>query len=142
MAKHYNVGGQVRLVNRLVGGLTRLGLVGGTYTLTTTGRKSGLARSTPVTIATLGGRRYLVAPYGEVGWVHNARANATARLRRRGVDETIRVIEVGADEAGPVLKKYVEQIRIVRPYFDAAPDDNVAAFVTEAARHPVFRIEE
>jgi deazaflavin-dependent oxidoreductase (nitroreductase family) len=142
MAKRYNVGGQVRLINRLVGGLTRLGLVDGTYTLTTTGRKSGLARSTPVTIAAVGDRRYLVAPYGDVGWVHNVRANATARLQRRGVDETIHVIEVGADEAGPVLKKYVEQIKIVRPYFDAAPDDDVAAFSTEAARHPVFRIEE
>ncbi len=142
MAKRYKVTGQVRRVNRIVGWLTRLGLADGTYTLTTTGRKSGQARSTPVTLATLGDQRYLVAPYGAVGWVHNLRADAAANLKRRGSDETILVTEVGADEAGPVLKKYMKDIKIVRPYFDAMPDDDVATFVAEAARHPVFRLVE
>jgi deazaflavin-dependent oxidoreductase (nitroreductase family) len=141
MAKRYTVGGQVRLVNRLVGAFTRLGLMDGTYTLTTTGRKSGERRATPVTPAVVGDQRYLVAPYGEVGWVHNVRASPAAGLERRGAVEPIRVSEVGADEAGPVLKQYVQDVKIVRPYFDATVDDDVAAFVAEAARHPVFRIE-
>jgi deazaflavin-dependent oxidoreductase (nitroreductase family) len=142
MAKQYRVDSQVRMINKLVGGFTRLGFMDGTYTLTTTGRKSGQPRSTPVTLATVDGTRYLVAPYGEVGWVHNVRANPAASLKRRGADETIRVSEVGADEAGPILKQYVEDVKIVRPYFDATPDSAVAAFVAEAARHPVFRIED
>ena len=77
-----------------------------------------------------------------IGWVHNVRANPAASLKRRGSDEGIGVSEVGSDEAGSVLKQYVTDVKIVRPYFDATPDDNVAAFVAEAARHPVFRIED
>jgi hypothetical protein len=28
---------------------------------------------------------------------------------------------------------------IVRPFFDAGPDDDIEAFIAEADRHPVFR---
>jgi deazaflavin-dependent oxidoreductase (nitroreductase family) len=143
MARRYEVTGTVRLVNRLVALLNRFGLAGPrTYTLTTTGRKTGELRSTPVTLAELNGTRHLVAPYGSVGWVHNLRANPAASLRRRGRATEIRVTELGPDEAGPVLHKYVTEVKIVRPYFDASVDDDVAAFRAEAERHPVFRIDD
>lgn len=143
MAKQYTVKGQVRVINRLVEVLNLLGLGGrDTYTLTTIGRKSGQPRSTPVTIPTVKGIRYLVSPYGEVGWVHNIRASGAARLSRRGRHDEIKVTEVAADEAGPVLKHYFERIKIVRPYFDAVEGAEVDAFVAEADRHPVFRIEQ
>ncbi len=45
--------------------------------LTTTGRTSGEPRQVPVSPIAMGGQEYLVSPYGNVGWVHNARANPT-----------------------------------------------------------------
>lgn len=142
MAKKYTVSGQIKAVNKMVGFLNRFGLAGSkTFTLTTTGRESGLPRSTPVTIATLDGNRYLVAPYGAVGWVHNIRASGTAELSQKGKTRAISVTEVAAAEAGPVLKQYYEDVKIVRPYFDAAEGAGVEEFIAEADRHPVFRIE-
>ena len=38
------------------------------------GRRTGRLRSTPVLVLRQGGRRYLVAPRGETGWVRNLRA--------------------------------------------------------------------
>jgi len=32
------------------------------------------------------------------------------------------------------------RIPIVRPYFDARPESDVAAFAAETSRHPVFRL--
>jgi hypothetical protein len=86
------------------------------------------------------GRRYLVAPYGPVSWVLNARAAGRVTLSRRGhrTEHTIR--EVHPDEAGPVLKQYAGIARPTRPYFRAAPDAPVAQFVAEADRHPVFEL--
>ena len=86
------------------------------------------------------GQRWLVAPYGPVGWVRNARAAGWVLLRRRGRSERVRIIELGPEESAPVLKAYVQRVSIVRPYFDARPDDPPEAFVAEAPRHPVFRI--
>ena len=141
MAKSYKVTPMVRIVNRLMTFMNGRGLGGGdTYILTTLGNKSGLERSTPVTPATLDGARYLVAPYGEVGWVHNLRAAGQATLSHGGNEEEIEAEEVLASEAGPVLRQYVKDVKIVRPYFDAQPDDPVADFVGEAHAHPVFRI--
>ncbi len=142
MAKQYAVSGQVKIINRLVEFLNRFGLAGPrTYTLTTIGRKSGESRSTPVTIATVGGDRHLVAPYGEVGWVHNIRASGTGELAQKGKQKKIAVTELVADDAGPVLKQYYEDVKIVRPYFDATEGAGVEEFIVEADRHPVFRIE-
>lgn len=141
MARQYQVTPAMRVVNTLMSVLNRFGLGGGSsYTLTTTGRKSGQDRSTPITLATVDGDRYLVAPYGEVGWVHNVRASGTATLSRRGRREEVEVEEVSGTEAGRVLKHYVHEVRVVRPYFDAAHDAPVEEFAAEAARHPVFRV--
>jgi deazaflavin-dependent oxidoreductase (nitroreductase family) len=62
----------------------RAGLVPSTYLLTTTGRKTGKQLTHPVTVvAHDDGRRWLVAPYGPVSSVHNARAAGRVRLGRR-----------------------------------------------------------
>jgi deazaflavin-dependent oxidoreductase (nitroreductase family) len=111
-----------------------------TYLLIVNGRTTGRPRTTPVLVLTHGGARWLVAPYGIVDWVRNVRAAGKASLRKGGSVETVGVTEVGAEEAGPVLKDYVAKVKIVRPYFDAAPGAPAADFAAEAARHPVFRI--
>lgn len=141
MAARYRLGLGRRAVNAVIRALLQLGLgPRSTYLLTVTGHRSGRPRSTPVTLVEEGGRRWLVSPYGEVAWVRNLRATGKATLARRGRTDSITVREVGADEAAPVLKLYVTRVSITRPYFDAKPESDLAAFRAETPRHPVFAI--
>src|SRR5919199_852899 len=119
------------------GGGVRAGLVPSTYLLTTRGRKTGRPLTHPVTVVEQDGQRWLVSPYGEVSWVRNARAAGRVRLGRRGDWAEYAVREVGAGEAGPVLKRYVGVATATRPYFGADKDAPVEDFVAEADRHPV-----
>jgi len=48
--------------------------------------------------------------------------------------------DVDAVTAGPVLQRYVRDVRVTAPFFDAKADDPVELFVNEASRHPVFRL--
>lgn len=141
MAARYRLSLWLRLLNRLVRALLRMGMgPRHTYLLTVAGRRTGRLYSTPVTLVEEDGRRWLVAPYAEVGWVRNARAAARVTLCRGNKAETVDIIEVGPAEAAPVLKRYVTDVPITRPYFDVRPDSPLEAFRVEAPRHPVFRI--
>jgi hypothetical protein len=84
------------------------------------------------------GGRWLVAPYGEVAWVRNVRAAGEVELRRARTTERCLAREATAEEAVPVLRTYLRQVRIVRPYFDVTLSSPDAAFAAEAPRHPVF----
>jgi deazaflavin-dependent oxidoreductase (nitroreductase family) len=108
--------------------------------LTVRGRRTGKAHSTPVTLVENEDGRWLVAPYGAVGWVHNARAAGRVLLTRGRRSEEFEIDEVDGPEAAGVLRAYVRSVRVVRPYFDAAPDSPLDAFGAEASRHPVFRL--
>lgn len=141
MAKSYRLTPLRRLANILMRLLLRLGLAPRTtMLLTVPGRHSGTLRSTPVTLVEMDGQRWLVAPYGPVGWVRNARAAGQVELSRGRRSEMVRVKELAPEAAAPILKAYLERVPITRPYFDAAPDAPLAAFVAEAARHPVFQV--
>jgi deazaflavin-dependent oxidoreductase (nitroreductase family) len=141
MAATYRFSNLRRLLNGLVRGLLRVGLgPRHTYLLTVHGRRSGTPYSTPVTLVEAGRHRWLVAPYGEVSWVRNTRAAGQVTLSRGRHTETVAIVELGPEQAAPVLKQYVTEIPITRPFFDAKPDAPLEAFVAEAHRHPVFRI--
>jgi len=141
VAARYERGLARRAANALVRILLRLGLgPARTYLMTVTGRRSGAPRSTPVTLVEDGGRRWLVAPYGDVAWVRNLRAAGRATLARGGRAESVAVREIKPEEAAPVLKLYVTRVPITRPYFDVKPESDLAAFRAEAPRHPVFAI--
>ncbi len=116
------------------------GLVPHCYLLTTQGRRSGLARRNPVLIVKDDGRRWLVAPYGAVSWVHNARAAGQVRLARRRNTCAYTVREVVGAEAGPVLQRYVRIASATRQYFQADQNDPVERFVAEVEQHPVFEL--
>jgi hypothetical protein len=74
MTRTYRVTSRVRVVNWLMSALLRLGVKPDTtHLLTVRGRRSGRTYTTPVTLVEQAGSRWLVAPYGAVGWVHNAR---------------------------------------------------------------------
>jgi len=129
-------------VNIVIGPLAQRGLAGRhTYNLTVRGRKSGRAYSTPV-ILVEDGERWLVAPYGEVGWVRNARASGEVAISRGGHSETLRIEEAPPQQAAPVLKRYLGAAAVVRPFFDVTPDSSLEEFEAEAPRHPVFRLIE
>jgi len=142
VAATYRLSPARRAINRLVRLLIRLGLIPGpTYLLTVPGRRSGRPWSTPVTLVEDGGARWLVAPYGDVGWVRNARAAGRVTLSRGGRAETLDIRELPTVEAAPVLRLYVTRVPITRPYFDASPTAPLTAFEAEAGRHPVFRLQ-
>ena len=143
MAKSYRLGPGRKTINRVMTALLRLGVPAPqktSYLMTTYGRNSGLERTTPVNLVETDGEQWLVSPYGDVGWVHNLRANAALQLRRGRGRESLVAEEVGPEEAGPILKRYVRQVRITAPFFDARRTDPVERFVAEAGRHPVFRL--
>lgn len=141
MARQYTPRRGQRIGNAFVGSLVRLGLgPRATYLMTVTGRKTGRRYTTPVTLVEDGTRRWLVAPYGPVSWVRNARVAGRVTLRRGSRTEQAAVTEVDARAAAPVLRKYLAAIRIVRPYFDVTPDSPIEDFVAEAPRHPVFAL--
>ena len=141
MARAYRLGLWRRLLNRLVRAALRVGLSPPhTYLLTVQGRKTDALYSTPVRLVEQDGQRWLVAPYGEVAWVRNARAARQVQLARGARIETVAIREIAAGEAAPVLKKYLAQVPIVRPFFDVGPHSDVREFTAEAPRHPVFRI--
>lgn len=129
-----------RVGDAIISVFIRAGIVPSTYLLTTKGRKTGRLRTNPVTIVEHDSKRWLVAPYGVVSWVHNARADRRVTVRRRLERRNYTVREASAQEAGPVLKEYVRIAAATRPYFQASKDAPVEEFVAEAVRHPVFEL--
>jgi len=142
MVKTYKVNGFRRSVNKVMSAMARRGK-GPAWELTVRGRRSGAPRTVPITPIELEGSRYIVAPYGSVGWVHNLRAAGVASLSRGGLSERIKVEECEGEEAGRVLMAYHGDLeRIVGNYFDLPDDPGLGNFIAIAPDHPVFLIAE
>ncbi len=141
MSSTYKLGPARRAVNVLIATMLQVGIgPASSYLLTTTGRKTGQPRTTPVILVEAYGQRWLVSPYGQVGWVHNVRATPEVSVRRGRTTQSLHAREVSADTAGPVLKRYLRQVKVTAPFFDANVDDPTLEFVAEAHRHPVFEL--
>lgn len=106
------------------------------------GRVTGRTRTTPVVPVRDGDRTWVVSPFGEVGWVHKARATGHIELQRGGEHGTYIVRELDADEAVPVLRAYLRTPArfFVRRHvaFSARSTDDASA--AEAVKHPVFEL--
>jgi hypothetical protein len=81
-------------------------------------------------------RDRICAPHG----VLNTRAHGEVTLSRGGHSETYKVEEAGAEDAIPVLRTYIAEIRVTRPYFDATANSSDEALAAELSRHAVFRL--
>lgn len=132
-------------VRRVLDVLSRAAIAAGVgpghrYLLTVVGRHTGRRYSTPIGMVADGESRWLVAPYGEVGWTRNAREAGRVELSRGRRATVFRLLPAPTDEAARVLKAYLALEPITRPYFDAATDDPEVAFAAEVERHPVFRL--
>jgi hypothetical protein len=69
-----------------------------------------------------------------------ARAAGQVQLSRGRTKKTCSIRQALPQEAGRILKQYVQIASATRPYFAASADAPVSAFVAEADRHPVFEL--
>lgn len=124
---------------RLNVALLRRGLrVGSQALLTVPGRRSGQPRSTPVSLATVAGRRYIVAAFADADWVANVRAAGAGTLTRGRVIEPVALVELPAAERGPILQAFLDQVRGGVRFFGRQTRDEIVA---GADGYPVFRVE-
>jgi deazaflavin-dependent oxidoreductase (nitroreductase family) len=97
-------------MNKVFMTMLRLGLpVGGKegpLVLTVPGRKSKQPRSTPISPMYVDGQRYVVAGFPGADWEQNARAADTATLSAGKKSETVRMVELSADDARPLLRQF------------------------------------
>jgi hypothetical protein len=113
----------------------------GTHQLTVRERTSGKPRSVSVALVEEGGERWIVAPSGEVDWVHDVRAaDGWGTLDDGRHREPVELDELTPEEAAPVLRAYVERVPANQRFLTLSSDSSLAAFAAEAARHPVFRV--
>ena len=131
---------------RLVARMLRLGVpMGPLRILEMTGRISRQPRTTPVVLTKHQDEDWLVSPFGETDWVRNVRSQPNVHLIRLGRRQLVHLIEVDTVTAAPVLRTFLRRFRLVPfvpPAFTAAAGSELAAFLAEAHRHPVFRVSK
>lgn len=94
-------------MNKVLMAAMKAGLMkDGPLVLTVTGRKSGQPRSTPITPFEVDGQRYVVGGFPGADWVRNAQANPDAVLVRGKVRQPVRMVELPAEEARPLLRQF------------------------------------
>ena len=131
-------------MNRFVRALQRLGMpTGPAMVLTVPGRKTGKPRSTPMTPFTHQGEMYTVAGYPGADWAANARAAGAGTLTRGRASRRVSIVELGAEEARPVLRAFPAQVPVGVRFAkrsglvrDGSPDE----FERLAGRLAVFRL--
>ena len=137
--RQFRMSGADRVGNAVFSMLARAG-IGPAHLLTTRGRKTGRPRTTPVILVQQERQRWLVAPYGAVSWVLNARAAGRVTLRRGRDRRDYTIRELPPEESGPVLQRYIHIAPAARPYFRAGKSSPVQDFIAEADHHPVFEL--
>jgi deazaflavin-dependent oxidoreductase (nitroreductase family) len=108
--------------------------------LTTRRRTTGSPHTIPVVPIEKDGKRWLVAPYGTVSWVHDIRADCGVSLRYGRATRRYTARPASSTEAGPILKRYAAVATKTRAHFRATADSPVEDFVAEADQHPVFEL--
>ncbi len=124
--------------------LLRCGLrIGSQHILTVPGRSTGRPRSTPVSLVTIDGCRFIVSGEG-LGWVKNARASGRGELTRARRSEQVSLTEIPEAHRGPVLRAFWHQVPHGRQYiarfFGLGPDAGPDEFEAAAPRCPVFEV--
>jgi deazaflavin-dependent oxidoreductase (nitroreductase family) len=95
----------VRYFNCIVRPLLAAGVpMGPDVLITVRGRKSGLPRTTPVTVCANSGRRGLISPFGEVNWVRNLRAAGRATITFGSRKEEVTAVELELTEAAEFIR--------------------------------------
>ena len=145
IAAHYVAPGALtrHVLNPLVAWGTRRGLrLWGARTLEVRGRRTGVARRTPVNLLELDGATYLVAPRGTTEWVGNLRAAKGACALRAGRRTgTFVATELADDDKPVVLRAYLARWGWETGRFFGVGAGATDTELRDAAwRHPVFRL--
>lgn len=145
--KFYNHPRIVKIYNRIISVLLRLGVpMGPMALLTVAGRTTGRPRSTPVALHPNEAGWRLTAAYGVGDWVKNLRAAGEATLTIRGRRVRVVAAEIAPSEAAPLLKQTLAAAgpttrSMLAPYYDTPIDAPLQAWEAEAARHPMFQLK-
>jgi len=140
----------VPLLNPLMSAFVRLGVpVGGPMALLTVrGRRSGVDRTTPVSVFEFEGSNYLFGTFGDTQWVRNLRAAGSAVLTRGRSRHPVKATELSPEEAGPILQGALRRylgtpMRLfLERYYAGSADGSASDYVELAGHHPVFRLGE
>lgn len=112
--------------------------------LTVVGRKSGKPRSTPISPMTVDGKRYVVGGFPGADWVRNAQANPNAVLTQGRRSQQVRMVELTADEARPLLRVFPVEVPTGVSFMKNAglvAEGTPEEFEALAGRCPVFRFD-
>ena len=138
----------VALFNPIARRVLRVGpLMGPNALITIRGRKSGLARTTPVALVEIDGTRWVIGTFGEVNWVRNLRAAGEATLTVGRRHSEVKAHELSRDEATAffrdVLRPYVRRIRIGGLLLGILGAKDIVDDPAAAATHrPVFELRQ
>jgi hypothetical protein len=111
-------------------------------TLQVPGRRTGRRISFPLVVAWYEGERYLVSMLGpRTAWVANVRANDGQAVLSNGRLERVRLIEVGAADRAPILRRYLQVAPGARPHVPVDRRAPLTEFERIAERYPTFRIQ-
>jgi deazaflavin-dependent oxidoreductase (nitroreductase family) len=106
------------------------------------GRTSGRRRSTPVVIAAVEGKRYLVSMLGpESDWVKNVEAAHGEAIIRQGRPRRVHLVAVPPEQRAPILREYVRIASSGRQHFPLRLGAPLSEFDAIAGRYPVYRID-
>ncbi|OBG63244.1 nitroreductase family deazaflavin-dependent oxidoreductase [Mycobacterium sp. E735] len=132
-------------MNKVMMAVQRLGIpTGPAMVLTVPGRKSGRPRSTPMTLFEFRGDLYVVAGYPGADWAANARAAGTGRLSRGRRSQQVRIVELSAAQARPVLREFPVKVPVGVAFAKRSGmvrDGTADEFEALAGRLAVFRFE-
>ena len=132
-------------MNKVMMAVQKLGVpTGPAMVLTVPGRKSGKPRSTPMSPFEHDGGLYVVAGYPGADWASNARAAGAGTLSRGRKSRRVKIVELDAAQARPVLRAFAVKVpggvgfgRRAGLVRDGAPDE----FAALAGQLNVFRFD-
>lgn len=93
---------------------------------------------------TVDGKRYLVGGFPGADWVQNVRAAGQVTLRRGRKSERVRMVELSAEEAKPLLRVWPSQVPTGVGFMRRSglvKDGRPEEFEALAGRCVVFRFE-
>ncbi|OBB94173.1 nitroreductase family deazaflavin-dependent oxidoreductase [Mycobacterium sp. 852002-30065_SCH5024008] len=100
-------------MNKFMIAMQKLGVpTGPPMVLTVPGRKSGKPHSTPMTPFRLDGQLFAVAGFPGADWARNARAAGAGTLRKGRKVRRVRITELTAEQARPVLREYPNEVPV------------------------------
>lgn len=142
MAKQFEYTFVFKAGNFVTRSLLALGIsYNGSTLITVPGRKTGVPRSTPISMVEFEGQRYVQSPFGNVDWVRNLRAAGKATLSWGRRHETVVVTELSPEQAAPVIKSLLARApKMIQAYFDVTASSPLEDVIRDAPNHAVFAV--